>query len=150
LSKVLFLKTTFGSNNFENKIEVASSNREISGSVLANQNYLEFLPELRFFKSNWLYLNMGVGFAKIKSSGLMEGFYQVGSDVFYRTSNFPDFRGNYEYFVGHLGFNINIKDIGIILEYGFRISGFTEAKPETLGIGINKNSFKFGIRYRIR
>jgi hypothetical protein len=153
LYKNIFLKSTIGSNDFKNliKIEWNSENAEhqILGWISANQNYLEILPEIRFLKDNWLFVNMGIGFSQIRTSKFVSGYYRRNSEFYYEEDEFPNFNGKYEYFALNFGANIHYKNFGIIVEFGTRRSGFTRVKTEIPGLGINQINIKLGISYRL-
>jgi len=153
LYKNLFLKTTVGSNDFKNSIQIEwnseNAEHQILGWISANQNYLEILPEVRLLKNNLIFINMGIGFNQIRTSKFLNGYYRRNSDFFYQENEFPTLDGKYQYFSFSVGTNLQYQNIGLIAEFGIKRSGFTKIKTEIPGIGVNQQSIKLGISYKI-
>ena len=151
--KILFLKTTIGSNNFTNLLTAnwSSGNVEHQNStwIYTKQNYFEILPEVRLLKDHWLFVNTGIGFSEINTTR-SNGYYMRDADGFNDEDLFPRFDGRYQYFTFNIGANLHYKNIGIILEGGLRQSGFTKTTSERPGLGINQKSFKIGISYKLK
>lgn len=60
--KKLHIRSTIASNNIVGQLYLNNNGvNELSTRIAMKQYVVEFLPELRFFKNDWLFINAGMG-----------------------------------------------------------------------------------------
>lgn len=165
--KFIYLKASIGTNDYYNLIDIDWYPLELDPTMHSllswidvTQNYIEFLPEIRFrLKVKELkglsligFLNGGTGFNQIRHSEHTHGIYSRKPGTTFDENEFPRFDGKYKYFTSNIGFVISYKSFGVLLEYGIRESKTTksyERNPGIPGIGIDQRMYRVGFIYSI-
>lgn len=158
--KYFYLKATFGTSDVRRHEMYVEYYAPIGYKVYkfnvytfmsASQLYLEVLPELRLF-NDYLYFNVGVGVFKLYNFKIIKGqiraIRSLGNEqVILEPFRYPE--KVYPYFSMNIGTNIQFNQLGIILEYGYKNSGFIGRDLQKPGIGFKQYCFKIGLSYTI-
>lgn len=146
----LFVKSTLSTSNFNSELDVEwnifGNSYSIDGKIRGQQTMFEFLPEVRLFKNNWFFFNAGIGV-----SDLTKGeFYQGEATVNGSAWNIKDFRGYNHHFAANIGVNIQREVVGVIVELGYRNSGYLASTDSPFSMGFQSFGGKLGVSYRLR
>jgi hypothetical protein len=142
LSKNFYLKTELGTNSTENRLDFEFQNTQIKGLYRADYFYWAFLPELRFFKNDFLYLNIGYASYQSVSSSL--------TGVNSKTAD--DFRGDASgSYIFNIGVHPKFEMIGFIFNLGHHIvNGTSRDAKTTPTLGFSQWNFKVGVSYQLK
>jgi hypothetical protein len=141
LSKSFYLKTEIGTNSIENRLDFQFQNTKISGLYHADFFYWAILPEVRFFKNDFLYVN--IGYASYQSvSNSLTGINSKTAE---------DFRGDASRgYIFNIGVNPKFKMIGFIFNLGLHIvNGTSRDTKITPTLGFLQSNFKVGVSYQL-
>ena len=146
----LFIKSSLSSSNFNSKIDVEWSNfgndYTLDGYIRGQQTVFEFLPEIRYFKNNWLFVNAGIGIVDMSNGE----FYRGEATINGSSWEVEGFGGYYHNFVANIGANIQRDIVGVIVEIGYRNSGYVESNDAPFRMGFKQFGVKLGVSYRLR
>lgn len=146
----LFIKSSLATSNFDSRLDIQWNNfgtaYSIDGNIRGQQTVFELLPEIRFFRNNWLFANAGIGIVDLTQGNLYKGTASIDG----ATWDLKDFRGYYHHFAFNVGANIQYGLVGAIIELGYRNSGYLETKDAPFRMGFEQISAKLGISYRLR
>ncbi len=150
ITEHIFIKSTLSTSNFDSELDLEwnsfGDSYALDGKIRGQQTVFEFLPELRFFKNNLIFINAGIGVVDLTQGKFYQGEAMINGAEW----EVQDFRGYYHHFAANLGVNIQRDIVGVIVELGYRNSGFLESTDAPFSMRFNSFGVKLGVSYRLR
>lgn len=150
ITEHFFIKTSISSNDFRRLLRVnwneGGNAYRFFGAFSADQKVIEFLPEIRLFKNNFLFLNAGIGVTGLKNGRFSNGSATINDNDW----EIEEFEGYYQHFAANLGVNIQFGVVGLIAEAGYKNSGKLESATNPFQMRFVQFGMKVGVSYRLR